>query len=146
MEESQNDKPEAEEKEARYIIDSEERHEIVYQFVSDIMKGFRKANIHPVDKEWEDSIRLRFAIVAGSQPSTADERANAELGLYSDIVDLSMLGFIDGEAGGVKQKLSEEIAALRERIEKTNGALLSMSKRIGEQVEDMDKRLKQNGI
>ena len=131
--------------ELRFIISVEERHSIVQQFVSDIMRGYRKVDWEVAnDMEWTDKVRHRFQIVSGALASTSDDRIEAELELYNDIAQLAIFGMVSGRSSdGVD---SEELALLKERIEKTNGAVLSVAKRIGERLEDIDKRLKDAGF
>lgn len=147
MVENQEDNKSADkdEESRRFIISSEERHSIVQQFISDIMRGYRRVDWAAANsQEWSTNVRTRFQIVSGAWASTSEGRSEAEIELYNDIAQLAIFGLISGRSDD--SVTSEEVNLLRERVEKTNAVILSVAKQIGEQLEDIDKRLKGNGI
>ena len=133
------------EEKRRFIIDTDERHEIVKQFVSDVMRGFRQVSIESLSPDYQEILERRFQIVSGAHPSTAEERADAEVQLYNDIARLTLFGTVSGNSTD-GQVSSKEVVLLRERIDKTNGAVMAIAKRLGDMLDDINERLKERGI
>ncbi len=145
-ENAESQKPAKDEmKERHYTITPEERHNIVADFVSDILNSYRSIDWYGISQDWQKKFSESFRIVSGSEASTTEQHAQAELKLYFGIVELSVGGDVRGQRasdGDLKQELSQ----LSQRLEQTNKAALKMAQILDGRLKDIDDRLKAKGI